>query len=283
MELNYCLKSIHTVFIFIFAGLIFSSQCLAANPELKSGSGQKALTLGFFPIISTVALYKRFSPLVNYLSDELGRPIQLKTAKDFSTFFKRTLQREYDIVITAPHFAVKANDSKKYNIRTTLTSNVQQLVVVHKNSVITSINELSGAVIATPPEKALMTKMGKDLLRNAGLIGHRSPQYMSFNSHNAANEAVLAGEAVAAIASNNIVKKSLKKGVALKIIGKGLQFPNMATLFASDIDAETEASIIDILINMKKTDKGRATLKAIEFPGYRIIEAKDYEIVRPYL
>lgn len=270
-----------SLFILIFYSTsVFSADDISA--ERVSIQGDK-ITLGFFPLISTVALYKRFGPLAKYLSDELGKPVQLKTAKNFPTFVKRTSLRAYDIVITAPHFAVKAVDSKKYHITSTLLSKVQQLVVVHKDSPINSIDELAGLEVATPPAKALMTKMGKDMFKKAGMKGERSPIYTAFTSHNAANKSVTDGKIKAAIASSNIVKKAMKKGAPLKIIGKGLQFPNMATLIASDIDKETAMSVVDVLVKMKKNEKGRAILKKIGFPGYRKVNASEYEVVRPYL
>ncbi len=272
-------------FLCLFVLIFYSSSVLSSDVKAAEGipSQNEKITLGFFPIISTVALYKRFGPLAKYLSDELGKPVQLKTAKNFPTFVKRTSQRAYDIVITAPHFAVKANDSKQYQITSTLLSKVQQLVVVHKDSPINSIEELAGVEVATPPVKALMTKMGKDMFNKAGMIGERSPIYTAFTSHNAANKSVTDGRIKAAIASSNIVNKAMKKGAPLKVIGKGLQFPNMATLIASDIDKETTMSVVDALIKMKNSEKGRATLKKIGFPGYRKVDASDYEVVRPYL
>ena len=267
----------------ILFSLLLAIPAMAEVNKSPVAEEKRALTLGFFPIISTVALYKRFGPLAKYLSEELNRPVLLKTAKNFPTFVKRTKQRAYDIAITAPHFAVKANDSGAYNIRATLISNVQQLVVVQKQSSISSITELSGRLVSTPPQKALMTKMGKDMFRTAGLSGDLAPMYKSFTSHNAANEAVLAGETVAAIASSNVIKKSLKRGDALKIIGKGLEFPNMATIIAADIDKKIGSKVVDVLVNMKQTEKGRAVLKKISFPGYRPVKAEEYEVVRPYL
>ncbi len=283
-----CNKSVHksqrlVIFVLLFMVLL-SNHCLATErSNQRDGKDGNAISLGFFPIISTVALYKRFGPLAQYLSTELNRPVQLKTAKNFPTFFKRTSKRAYDIVVTAPHFAVKASDSTLYKIRATLTSDVQQLIITNTNSSLTSIEQLSGQIVATPPKKALMTKMGKDLFNQIGLKGDKKPIYKAFNSHNAANEAVIAGKVAAAIASSNIVKKEMKQGNPIKIIGRGLKFPNMATLIASDIDKELSNSIIKSLVNMKNTEKGRAVLKQIGFPGYRTINASEYEIVRPYL
>jgi len=272
-------------FLWLFILALYSSNVLSAETKVskQQTTESEKISLGFFPIISTVALYKRFGPLAKYLSEELGKPVQLKTAKNFPTFVKRTSQRAYDIVITAPHFAIKANDSKKYQIKATLVSNVQQLVVVHKDSPIESIDELAGLEVATPPVKALMTKMGKDMFKKAGMTGEQSPVYTAFTSHNAANKSVTDGKIKAAIASSNIVKKAVKKGAPLKVIGKGLLFPNMATMIASDVDTKTASSVVNAFLNMKNSEKGRSVLKDIGFPGYRKVDASEYEVVRPYL
>lgn len=255
----------------------------AANNDDKQSRNNKPLTLGFFPIISTVALYKRFAPLRDYLSEELGRPVILKTAKDFSTFVRRTDERRYDIVVTAPHFAVRATDSGKYRIRASLLTNVQQLIVVRSDSAITDIRQLAGRRIATPPKGALMTMMGQHLLESAGLVKEKAPGYIAFTSHNAANEAVIAGEVDAAIASSNIIKKAIMRGDALKTLVAGEKLPNMATLVASDLDPVIGDRIVRILVDMKKSDKGRYILKKIAFPGYRPVTARDYEPARPYM
>ena len=267
-----------------FSGSVFFLLLLLGGSCSHAEDSQtRPLTFGYFPIISTVALYKRFSPLRDYLSVHLERPVTLHTAKDFPTFVKRTDAREYDILVTAPHFAVRAADSGKYRIRATLVSDVQQLVIVRKNSKFKHVSELAGKRIATPPRRALMTMMGVEYLKKAGLTGEKTPQYQPFVSHNAANEALLAGQVDAAIASTNIVKKAIAHGAELRIISRGLKLPNMATLVATDMDAQIGDQIVNILVDMVNSAEGKQTLKKISFPGYRAVNASVYEAARPYL
>lgn len=255
-----------------------------AQDQPGRGTENKALILGFFPIISTVALYKRFAPLRDYLAEKLQRPVNMVTAKDFPTFLQRTDARQYDIVITAPHFALRAADSGKYRIRASLLGDVYQLLVVRNGSNITAINQLAGKRIATPPSDALMTMIGKRALADDGLIGGGAPVYHTFTSHNAANEALLAGEVDAAIASSNVIKKAMGKGMPFHILSRSFKLPNMATLVASDLDPELANRIVNILVNMKKTEKGRQVLQQIRFPGYREVKSsREYESLRPYM
>jgi phosphonate transport system substrate-binding protein len=265
---------------------LFLILCFSLNVYAESepvNSGEKPLTLGFFPVISTVALYKRFSPLRDYLTLTLGHEVLLQTAKDFPTFTKRTAERQYDIVVTAPHFAVSASDSGLYKIRATLIKDVQQLIVVNKDSSITDVAQLAGKNIATPPDDALMTIMGKQFLKEAGLTGDKAPKFRAFTSHNAANQALMGHEVDAVIGSSNIIKKAIDRGDSLKIIARGQSLPNMALLVATDKDDIIGNQIVKALVDMKKSEKGNYVLNQINFPGYREVTAKDYEPARPYL
>lgn len=272
-----------TVICFLFAVLCKSSPAYAVDDDVSAGADKDALTLGYFPLISTVALFKRFSPLRDYLSVRLGRPVILETAKDFATFVKRTDDRAYDIVVTAPHFAVRASDSGTYRIRATLVEDVQQLIVVRDDSPITDITQLAGMPVSTPPKRALMTMMGVQHMADSGLAGDMAPIYRAFTSHNAANEALLANEVDAAIASSNIVNKAISQGKPLRIISRGPRLANMATLVAADLDREIGNRVVEILVGMQGNEKGRNTLKQIRFSGYREVNAADYEPARPYM
>ena len=265
--------------LFLLLCFFINSYADTISPE----SHQQPLTLGFFPLISTVALYKRFYPLRDYLSETLDREVLLLTAKDFPTFVKRTSERAYDIVITAPHFAVSASDSGKYRIRSTLLKDVQQLIVVNSDSSISGINQLAGKRIGTPPEGALMTLMGKKYLQEAGLVEEKAPVYRAFTSHNAANKALLGNEVDAAIASTNIIRQAIQRGEPLKIISHGLKLPNMAMLVATDKDALIGDKLVQVTVAMSKTEKGKDVLAQIKFPGFRAVSAADYEVARPYM
>ena len=226
----------------LLTALSMTSPVYGAGGDAQTAMAEGTLTLGYFPIISTVALFKRFGPLRDYLSESLGQPIILQTAKDFPTFLERTDDRAYDIVVTAPHFAVKASDSGKYRIRATVVEDVQQLVVVREDSPISDITDLAGKRVSTPPRHALMTMMGVQHMIDSGLSGDRAPVYREFTSHNAAIEALLANEVDATIASSNVVRKAIKQGDPLRTISRGLQLPNMATMVATDLDQENRGS-----------------------------------------
>lgn len=255
-------------------------QPLFADSVPKKNS--KSLIMGVFPIVSSGALFKRFAPLKDYLAKKTGRDIILETAKDFPTFVHRTAKRQYDIVITAPHFSLLASDSKDYKIIVRPKRDLQSLLVVPENSNIDNVSQLSGKLIATPPTPALTTRSGKKYLIKKGLTGKNSARYTAFKTHNAAYQATLGKDADAAIVSNNVLHRALKSGIPLRVIEKLPPLPAMATLIATNIDKRFATDIEKIMVDMEKTKQGIAVLKQIRFPGYISAREIDYLAVRPY-
>jgi len=267
------------VIYFVLLVLIFPT--ISTAKEAKT-SEKGVLRMGVFPIVSGVALFKRFAPLKDYLSNELGREMVLETARDFPTFVHRTAKHRYDIVITAPHFSVLAADSGDYRIVARPKRDLVSLIVVEKNSAITNLVQLAGKKIATPPVPALTTRSSKKYLAGLGLTGNKQPKYLAYKSHNAAYQATLNNDTAAAIVSINAVNQALDRGIPLRVIGKVPPLPAMATLVSTKLPKKFALDVEKVLVSMDKTDKGRAVLKKVGFPGYWSARLKDYDSVRPY-
>ena len=267
-----------SIFLVIAIGCIHNPLWAAPKVDEKD----KPLVMGVFPIVSGVALFKRFAPLKDYLAKELDRELILETARDFPSFVRRTAERRYDIVITAPHFSLLAIDSGDYQIVARPKRDLVSLMVVAKKSKITDVSQLSGKIIATPPAPALSTRSGKDYLAGKGLQATKAPHYLAYKSHNAAYQAVLANDAVAALVSINAVNKALDNGIPLRIIDRLPPLPAMPTLVATNLDEKLAIEVRKILVNMESTKDGVNTLKRVGFPGYLSASEKDYDPVRPY-
>jgi len=243
---------------------------------------KETITMGMFPIVSAVALFKRFAPLKDYLERNLGHRFVLETASDFPTFVRRTADKKYDVVLTAPHFSVLAADSGDYKIIARPKLNLITIIVVNKNSAVTELSQLAGKKIATPPDSAIVTRSTKRFLKQQGLTGQKEPHYKAFKTHNAAYQSVLANNSTAAFVALNAVKEALDNGVPLRIIGKVPELPGMGILVSTQLSKEFADKLEKVLISMERSDEGRLVLKKIATPGYLSARLKDYESVRPY-
>ncbi len=159
---------------------------LTQRPALAADS-DGTLVFGFLPFLSTQKLITRFKPLVDQLSTELGRPIRMETAPDFSEFIKRTRAKRYDIVFTAPHLYYLANKESGYKVIVRVNaSDLKAIIVATKGSHITKISELKGKKIAMPDRMSLAGAIVRNYLRKKGLDPDKDVIIVNTPSHNAA-------------------------------------------------------------------------------------------------
>ena len=267
----------------IFAALMSLSPLTAYAVAEGSTEPERPLVMGLLPSISPVSLFKRFSPLVDYINSSLKSNIVLETAPNFGEFQKRTGARMYDILLTAPHFVIPALDSGSYELIATPSNKLTAMVVVSKKSKIKSIADLAGKVVATPEAEALVTKAGVKLLENQGLTGGQQPVYMALPTHNAAYQSVLGKEADAAIISVNVMNKAIKEGAKLRSIGESEQLPGVGILVAADLPQEFKTNLQNFLLAIDKKPDGRKVLGLVDHPGYSKVTAAEYQPMRVYL
>ncbi len=248
-----------------------------------AAEGARPLRFGVFPIVSTVELFRRYVPLRAYLAARLGREVRLETARDFPTFVRRTAARRYDVVVTAPHFALLAASPGPYEIRGSLRRTLEGVVVVHRASRIRGLAALAGRLVATPPEPALITLAGRRLFAVHGLTGTRAPRWRAYRSHNAAYEAVAGGDADAAVVSINALRKALEREAPLREIARTPPLPNTALLVARDLPERLRARIEAAFVGADRDADGRLALQRAGLPGWRPARRADYEVLRPYL
>lgn len=266
--------------------LFFLSVPLASAADddgLADAAGaQRPIVFGILPFISPIALLKRFAPLRDYLSEQTGRTVLLETARDYPEFLRRTNERRYDMIITAPHFVIQALKNHRYEIRATYSARLEAVVLVSARSPVTSLAQLAGQPVATPPTQAIVTWIGEDLLRRQTAPGPE-PVYRPYPSHNAAYSAVAAGETAAAVVVDTIFTPQQLAHDGLRVLGRGEPFPAMGILMASDLPETLRDRLTSSLVDMDQSEAGRAVLTQIGHPGYRRADINEFEALRPYL
>ena len=260
---------------------VTGAETLADDKEKNPSTTRKEfLTFGFLPIESPVSLFKRFAPLRDYLSEQIATEIRLETAKDFPAFEKRTLERHYDIVFTAPHMALQALDGPHYEVAATFVKPLKSVVVAREKSTIQNLSDLDGKTIATPPEQAIVTMVGKNFLSDKGI---KTVRFTTYKTHNAAYAAVLGGEVDVAIVSNFIAMKAISKNQPLKIVASSEPFPGIGILVARDLPEATRNHIKKAFWGMKDLPYGKKILNQIAQPGYMEANKSPFEVLRPFV
>lgn len=277
-----CLRVARKVLLISAMIVCFSITANAAKPAAGVAS-TKPLIFGLLPSESAVTKFRRYAPLRDYLSLKLKRPIVLETARNFPEFLRRTSTRRYDFLETAPHFVPQAIDSGHYRVLTTIIQPLSAQVVVRKDSAWRSLKQLAGKKVATPSPKAIITKVGIATFSKLGLRDKHSPVYITYQTHNAAYEAVLGRQADAAIISVNVFNKAIKQGEPLRSIGASRSFPNMSILGAANMPKALRQKLRTTLSNMVRDKDGQKVLRQTAYPGYRPATKAEFAPLRRYM
>lgn len=89
----------------------FIAAVLAGLTFAPVGHAQvRSLSLDIMPFNSPLTLIKARQPLREHLQNRPGQTVDLYTSADFFTFVNDIAEGRFDIVITAPHFALPARE-----------------------------------------------------------------------------------------------------------------------------------------------------------------------------
>lgn len=240
---------------------------------------KEALTFGFLPILSPQKLVSRFGPLTDYLAKQLGRPIRLETAADYAEFVRRTHQRRYDILFTAPHFYYLAQRQAGYRVLVRVDAPTMPAVIVaRKDSNIETLDDLRGKKLATVDPLALGTALVKAHLKAHNIDPKTDLTLVATPTHNASLLSAYKRVTDAAslmLPPYNRAKPQVKN--AMRIIAQTKGTPHMPISVSPSVSEQDAAIIEKALLGLKSSDEGRALLKHLSWPGFAKTEPAEYD------
>jgi len=255
--------------------LLFSTIAIAEpqNPKLAH------LTFGFLPIVSPERLVKRFAPLTEYLSQQLGMEIRLETAPDFATFIQRTHGQRYDILFTAPHLYYLAHKQPGYRAVVRVDRpGMQAIIVAPRTQNIASVEDLRGRSLATTDPLALATVLVRAHLEEAGINPDKDLTLVSTPSHNASLlSAYQEVTNAAALIMPLYLRASPEIQESMVIVAKTRMVPHMPISVSPDVGDGMAERISQALIALRESPKGRSLLAHLAWPGF--VPAREDEYI----
>jgi len=256
--------------------------CSAAGyaEETTECHQDKPLVFGILPFLSIEQLVTRFTPLVNYLSEHLGAPVQLETAPDFIEFARRTHEdRHYDILFTAPHLYTQANRKAGYRLIASVDSpGMWAIIVVPGQSDIRRIEDLRGKRLATVHPLGLATILIRKSLSDAGIDPDVDLELVITPSHDASLLSSYLGVTDASGLMQppyETASEEVKRD--MRIIARTEITPHIPISVGPWISEPCAEKISTVLMNMSETPEGESVLQHNRFTGFRNADPRDYE------
>lgn len=239
----------------------------------------ETLTFGIVPQQSAKKLARLWTPIFKHLSQKTGTTIRFATANNIPTFEKRMRAGNYDIAYMNPyHYTVFSQKPGYDAIARQKNKRIKGIIVVKKDSPLTSLEELENQTLAFPSPAAFAAsvlpraKMSQDGLQI-------TPKYVS--SHDSVYLSVSkgffpAGGGVMRTFNNTDPKVRQQ----LRVLWNTPTYTPHAIAVHPRVKPETVAKLKQALLDMNTDPEGKQLLKTINFKGLELADNADWDDVR---
>jgi phosphonate transport system substrate-binding protein len=252
--------------------------------SLPSYGEDQPLRLGILPYLNVHKLYRVYLPVKRELEQAISRPVILASAPNYSSFLERTLAGEYELVVTAPHFALLAERESGFRRVAKAVPQLQGALIVRKDSDIQSVQDLHGRTVAMPDKLALMTLLGESLLNQHGLVAGDNVQIKHVPGINRSillvsrNQADAAISVVGAINSMPVHVQDSLEVLSLTGATAHLMFMASPTLDETDYQKLTRS-----LLDFSQSSAGERFFRDSRLIGLVEINDEDMETVEDFV
>lgn len=263
--------------------LVFTCRPAGAAEEVEE------LLLGIEPEHNIFDQVDRYRALAGYLSEGLGIKIRLTIMSRYGEVIERFRARRLDGAFLSSYTASLA--LKKFNLKPVArpvglhkNANTQGYIFVRRDSGIETVDDMQGrSFVFVDPATTEGYLFPLAYLRSHGIhdIDTFFSRYYFTGSHDSAIFAVLDGRADIGSARNTAFSKLIINDPSinseLRIIEVSPELPGITLCIRHDLPAGLEQRLVNVLLAMDRTDKGRAVLRKIE--ALRFIRADESDFV----
>jgi len=255
---------------------LLATSCLFAG---LANAQEGTFKLGIAPHTSARVILEMYQPLRQHLERNLGIPVEVQTAPDFTEFGRRALNQEYDLAITTGHQARLYQTDAGYLPLLTYQAEFKAVGLVAKDSKYHKPTDLRGTTVLALSPSSLVSLWGVHWLKNNN-VGDITTHYVS--AADSVSRQVLAGDAALAFTSlANYQKLPAEQRAALRILVESEPLAGRVYMLNKRQSA-ARAKIEAALASFATTDEGRKYFEQNKLDGYRKLRPKELEAMDPY-
>lgn len=236
-------------------------------------------TFSIVPQQSATRLAKQWNPILNALSDKVGHEFVFATATNIPTFESRLQKGEYHFAYMNPYHFVVFNQSPGYQALVhAKDKKIKGIIVVPKDSGITTVGQLNGAELAFPSPAAFAASiLPQAYLRNESVSF--TPKYVS--SHDSVYLSVAKGFFPAGggvMRTFNAMSPEIKSQLNPIWTTKG--YTPHAIAAHPSVPKDVALAVQEFFAEMASTPEGKALLSPLNIKGFTQAKNSEWDDVR---
>lgn len=231
-------------------------------------SAAPKLILGIHPYLAAAELYKRFTPLAEYLGKKLGSEVSIRVSSTYEAHVASVDSGEIDIAFMGPAPYVQlTGKSGPVPLLAAFESNgshtFRGVVAVRKESNIKKLSQLSGKSFAFGPAPSTMSNIvPRAMLLKAGVSVDQLGKAEYMTNHDNIALSVLAGRFEAGALKEDIFRQYESQGLRALAISDPV--PDHLFVARRGLAGEMVNTLRQSLLSLHQTEEGRQILAALQ-------------------
>ena len=258
---------------------------------IVSVGGLEVLRMGLIPADDADEMLRNYEPIKEYLSVELGIPVEIQVTSDYTAAIEAMRAKHIDMAWFGPFsYIIAANVAGAEAIvngvkASTGSATYKSVIIVNADSGIETLEDLKGKTFAfVDPASTSGNLIPRKMLIENGIDPDNdfSTSYFA-GTHNAVQYAIANGKVDAGASGDNVYQRMVDSGEISadvnKIIYESEPIPGSPIVVRGDLPAEFKQKIQDVLVNMDQQ-----TIHKVDGWGgiasYQKVSDSDYDIIR---
>ena len=189
------------------------------------------LVIGVLPNIAAATLTTQYQHLSRYLERSDGQKVRIVISTNFKEFFESTMKGDFDLAVTAPHFARVAQLDRAMIALVSYQPRINALLIAPIDSKVAGSRDLRERTVAFANPQSLVAMYGQQWLSKQGLEPKTDYEIKGARTDLGVGRMVLSGDAVAAILSNGEFRAlPPEESARMKIVEVIARIPNFVVL-----------------------------------------------------
>lgn len=240
--------------------------CVGMSAVGAAEPAQTPLILAVHPYLQSEEIQKRFTPLADYLSKQLQRPVQVRIGRDYAQHVEAIGLNSVDIAFMGPSSFVlmqERYDAKPLLARIAIKGKPQLsgYIVTSVNSTLRNLGDLRGKRFAfVDPDSTMGTIVPRYVMQQAGIELKTLASYQYLGSHKNVALGVLGSDYDAGAIKSEVYDEMAPRG--LRVLAKLPDVSEHLFVARSDMPDKQVAQLRQALLQLQG-EAGGVIMRAI--------------------
>ena len=290
-------KRLNFNFIILFFPLLIigcgDSSVESYYPEFSNASSTSSETqyiFGVHPLHNPQRLFEVFNPMMDYLTKNIeGASFKLEASRNYAAYDKKLYAQKFHFSLPNPFQTINAVD-RGYQVFGKMgdDANFRGIILVRKDSGITSVVDLKNKVVSYPAPTALAaTMMPQYYLQTHGLdvMTDLDNRYVGSQESSVMNVFLKQSAAASTWLSpwRALSKERPELAEQLHVIWETKPLLNNGLVVLPSVPHEITEQVAELLTNLHMHSEGQKILQRMELSRYELANNETYQPIRDFI